>query len=848
VKGIRFFLYAGFVLLLLGLPLLRAPSSYARTPGQLVALLNMRVEAGYDGHFKANTWVPLRITLENSGDALEGEVVVTDDHAAGFINHYVQPVSLAKGARRQVSLFVPAETSSFEVSFRAGQQVLLTATPSTRVMGDTDRLIVVISDPPDSYNFLGDLPIPYGGRNVISLMQMEQMPDHTAALDSIDVLIFNSVDSGLLTERQRHSIEAWVNAGGHLILNGGPGAALAMNGFQALAPAKVSQTLINGSVISLRNYFVSALLEPAAPTITASVSAVALQPQAGARTLAGAAETPLIVRRELGRGLIDQLAFDPALAPLREWPGRTQLFSALLGGRVNIPLIIGPLRDDSNPVEAAGALQAANLPSILLIGGFLIVYVLVIGPLNFLVLRRFKRPVWAWVTVPLLALAFTLFSALTGFRLRGNTPQVHRLSFTMGDASGGEARSYNIIGLFAPRRTEADVDVGVGLASNLAEVRSSRTTTTTTTQRIGDPGQMVGFDIGGSSTQAIYVQTDRSLGPLSGALSFQAKPITATRQSPQIGGEIVNETGQALKDCVLIVGKDYQVLGDLPPNGRLSGQVLLLLGQPQPGMNLRNARLGKDRYYRGFYTTRNIRAARNSGPPNSNTTASTRLPFDLNGDPITNGLVNWKESNRDDLSWQAEYGMVYSLLGEERLSVGAHVACWGDGANAVANANQVQLPNAGYTDRSLQIWRMPVQPYLAQPATQLPPDVFSWNLINSNGVASFDDQGLILEQGQHIVGFTPWLPIRTTSNNAEITIDTLFSANTTLPAQKATQIHAYNWRTQRYQMIVENADMLTSNAVFRGPYLSPSGEVRLRIDVNGDQINLTNLAVSIVVR
>lgn len=802
----------------------------------------MTVEAGYDAHFKQGAWVPVRVVIENAGDAIEGEIALSDDHVEGVIERYTQSISLGKGARRQLTLYVPADTNSFEVTFHNGNQTLINATPLTRQMGDNDRLIVVVSDPPDSFNFLGDINVPYGGRSIIASLSLDRLPDHAPALDSIDVLVLSNIDSAALSDRQRQAIEAWVNVGGHLIINGGPGAVLAVNGFKDIAPARVGQTLINGSVISLRNYFANALLEVPAANITSSVSAVSLRVQPNAQILAGAAETPLLVRRELGRGLVDQLAFDPSLAPLRDWPGRTQLFTALLGGRLNLPLINGTLREDGNSIEATTSLQAAILPSILLIGGFLLVYVLTIGPLNFLLLRRFKRQTLAWITVPVLALAFTAFSALTGFRLRGNTPQVHRLSIALSDVQSTHARSYNLIGLFAPRRVDINVDLGAGLAQTLLEVRSTRQATTTVTQIIGDPSRISNLTVGGSDTRALYVQSDEPVARIAGTLSFVPKPITDTRSAPQISGEIVNSTKTPLKDCVLLVGKDYQVIGDIAVDQRVTASVSMLLNAPQPAMNLRSAQWGKGRFINGFYTKRNVTSTRSSSPPKELSNQS-RLPFDLNGDPLTNALVNWKGSNRDDLNWQAEYGMVYNVLGEERLSVGAHVACWG-----LPNNSNIQLTNAGYTDRTLHIWRIPVQTFLAMPGTLLPPDVFTWNVINSSSLAAFDDQGLILERGQHIIAFSPWLPLRSTGENADLTLITGFNASTTLPAQRATQIWLFNWRTQRYQKVAASGDDLRGRDVFRGPFLSAAGEVRLRIDVGGDPISLSDLAVSAQVR
>ena len=826
------------------LPSATAPSAFAHPPAQVITLLTMTVEAGYDAHFKLGAWVPIRIAIDNAGDALEGEVMLSDDHTQGLVERFVQPVSLAAKARRQLTLYAPSDTSSFEVVFRHNNQVLISATPLARQMGDTDRLVVVAGDPPDSFNFLGDLNVPFGGRSIIAPITLDKLPEHAPALDSLDVLILSNVDSGALSDKQRHAIEAWVNSGGHLILNGGPGAALALNGFKTIAPARIGQTLISGSVISLRNFFANAILDAPAPSITQSVSAVALQVQPNAHVLAGAAQTPLLVRRELGRGLIDQLAFDPTLTPLRDWPGRIQLFTALLGGRLNLPLIVGPLREDSNPVDVVNAVPAAVLPSVLLIGGFLMLYVLTIGPLNFVLLRRFKRQTLAWISVPVLSLAFTAFSALTGFRLHGNTPQVHRLTVALSDASSSHARSYNMVGLFAPRRTDVTVDLGAGLARSLIEVRNTRQTTTTITQQIGDPGRILNLAVGGSDTRAMYVQSDQPALRLESNLNFVARVMTDTRSLPQISGEIANTTGVPLKDCVLVVGKDYQVIGDLAVDQRTNSTLALLLGASQPLMNLRAAHLGKERYYKGFYTNRNIRSGRSSSVPSNSTAATnTRLPFDLNGDPITNALVNWKESNRDDLNWQAEYGLIYNLLGEERLSVGAHVVCWG-----LPNVSAIELAGADYTDRTLHIWRVPVRGVLAGAGVQLPPDLFGWNIINSSALVSFDDQGMILEHGQHIIGFSPWLSVRSTSNEAEILLQSAFAPSTPLPAQRALQVALFNWHTQRFQRVVSSGDDLHGRDVFRGPFISAAGEVRIRVDVNGDPVNLTDLALSVQVR
>ena len=70
-------------------------------------------------------------------------------------------------------------------------------------------------------------------------------------------------------------------------------------------------------------------------------------------------------------------------------------------------------------------LNALNtLPSLALppIGGLLILlfgYILLVGPLNYLLLRRLDRREWAWVTMPLLVVGFAVAAYVYGNTLRG---------------------------------------------------------------------------------------------------------------------------------------------------------------------------------------------------------------------------------------------------------------------------------------------------------------------------------------------------------------------------------------------------------------------------------------------
>ncbi|MGV2438047.1 MAG UNVERIFIED_CONTAM: hypothetical protein LVT10_26810 [Anaerolineae bacterium] len=62
------------------------------------------------------------------------------------------------------------------------------------------------------------------------------------------------------------------------------------------------------------------------------------------------------------------------------------------------------------------------LPSIWGICGFVLLYVAMIGPVNYLVVRRLKRAELAWLTIPLLIVVFSLLSYVFGGRIRAILP------------------------------------------------------------------------------------------------------------------------------------------------------------------------------------------------------------------------------------------------------------------------------------------------------------------------------------------------------------------------------------------------------------------------------------------
>jgi hypothetical protein len=156
------------------------------------------------------------------------------------------------------------------------------------------------------------------------------------------------------------------------------------------------------------------------------------------------------------------------------------------------------------------------------------------------------------------------------------------------------------------------------------------------------------------------------------------------------------------------------------------------------------------------------------------------------------------------------------------------------------------VAGAEYTDRTLVIWRVPVQSALATENTLLSPDVFAWDVFASTSSASFTDQGLALDTGEHLIDVSPWFNVRPTSNAITLTLESEFGG--TLPsALKDTTLSIFDWRAGEF-VLLGDANALTGKDVFVGNYLSSAGQLRFKFVVAGDTITLSNIAPEAQVR
>src|SRR5262245_60483759 len=535
-----------FVALLLGV--IAALASVGRAVAQDAPSITVEVQAGYDGAYRLGEWFPVVVTIANDGPDVRG---VLDWRFAGRPDEptFQRAIDLPRGSRKRVTIDVFANdlVRSGQLRLLDGAMILDEQTTPLEAVDQGRFLIVVVSSDAALLNSLNSLSLPAVSGATVRHLDLTRLPESAASLRGVNALFLHDVDTTVLSQAQRDAMARWVQVGGQLVVSGGGGGQRTAAGVADLLPADVTGEVSQGDLAALGQF---AAAQP--PPVTGAALSVA-QPRASAESLPP--QAALLFRWLRGAGAVTFTTFD--LAGLRGWEGEPRLWSRLLA-----PLeVLAPGFDARqrrlNLLQTSLRLPSLGLPSAVTLFCFLIGYIFVIGPLNYLLLRRLRRLEWAWLTVPAAVLLFAGGLYIIGFGGRGGQSQISQIAVVQG--SEGDTRGFatSFVGLFSPRRTS--YTLGFPPETLVSEIQ-------TFNDLSGDPAVTLQGDAGAEVPDVLVdvgsVRTFMTEGGIVIPLSIQSN-VSGAQQ--QVTGEIRNTGSQPLEDVLIVRGSAFQSLGTIEP-------------------------------------------------------------------------------------------------------------------------------------------------------------------------------------------------------------------------------------------------------------------------------------------
>jgi len=538
----------------LAAPVWSAPAS--SPPG-----LTMEAEAAFDGYFKYGEWLPVWVQLENSGPDLQAELRVRTTGAWG-VTTFAAPAPLPTGSRKRIPVYVLPNNFSqeLEVQLVAGNDLLMVQKVSVTPRPNDSYFVGLVAPERGALALILSASLPGRERpkELIDL-PLAELPGRPEGLRSFDCLIINDVDTSSLTPEQGAALEAWVRQGGRLVIGGGAGATHTAAGLPEsllpLVPRSVAEVKVLPGLADFAN---SKAIRVPGPFVVATG-----EPREG-RTLAVQDGLPLVRERALGNGYVDFVALDLAISPFDAWTGTVAFWEKLLSPGAAYPEWLPP---DISPRQirseemayALSSLPALDLPSVQGLAALLALYIVLVGPVNYFVLRWRKRLHWAWATIPLITLIFSGGAFGLGYALRGTDLILNKIAIIELQPDG-TAGVTSYLGLFSPARRSYEIEVtGSSLLSPLTPEHLWRPG--------GAAGEMIFLQSNPSRVRGLAVnqwsmQTFMTegmwadFGRIVGDLRIEGDGLTGT---------VRNETAHTLTDVVLILGNHFIRLGDLPP-------------------------------------------------------------------------------------------------------------------------------------------------------------------------------------------------------------------------------------------------------------------------------------------
>jgi hypothetical protein len=463
-------------------------------------------------------WFPVAITLANSGEPVQGRLTLKTTTATQrnrSATTYFADVDLPTNARKRIWLYgriQSEDVNAFTVTFQGRGFKGMKADGLLQVASPQTRLLLTISDSDEKLSYLAGLkgaglglpdevgstpglylPPGAGTQNpnlnvgAVPVRPLgaphDLIPSRWIGLDAIDLVVLQDFPHTALTPKQIATLRGYAAGGGALLALGGANwQRLSTSPLADLWPVapQSSGTATTADRNLLINRFARFPVMTGADRLGgAPVMVTRGNLKKGNRVLLGSKTAPLLAANDFGAGQVLFLAIDPTQPPFLGWRGLERMWPDIFRPTARPAQIasIGekPFDEDDyrygyqyqygrNQVNASDGLleslktsKQLKTPPVSAIAWFLALYVFFLVPMNYVVLRFFDRRELAWLTIPVIVVAFSVMSYAAALKIKGTAILTRQVNIIQTSDGSNLARADAMLWLFSPRKTTYDI-------------------------------------------------------------------------------------------------------------------------------------------------------------------------------------------------------------------------------------------------------------------------------------------------------------------------------------------------------------------------------------------------------
>lgn len=398
--------------------------------------INVSIDEGFDGKIKRGKGFPASIKLENNGEAFSGDLLIQYNPSYNTGGALSLHVELPEGSSKTYQISVPGlieeSQSSFqklqtihlyEGSWKNGNEVTFKGEKAfkPRYIDLSDQVIGVLSENYDRVKEWRTLP-------AVEMLPLtkEQLPKQGLGLEMVDYLVVDEYAISQLDEAQQLAIKEWVSSGGVLVAGAAPDASGSYGLLYPILPMKMENESVG------KSSFLLTAKNDQIPFKQINLFSGAVE--AGAEVIQKSGNLPATVKKEFGKGTILQTSFSLGDQPLSTWEGYSSWFETFIheADQNNFSNYRhGQDLYDQLYYEFAETNEffpAANY-SVSQIMIIVLIYLIVLVPILYFILRKLDKREHSWWVIPTLAVVMSGIVFGLGAKDRIAKPQINQMGF-----------------------------------------------------------------------------------------------------------------------------------------------------------------------------------------------------------------------------------------------------------------------------------------------------------------------------------------------------------------------------------------------------------------------------------
>lgn len=550
------------------------------TQAQAAASLEVKATAGISGKAKYQSVVPLQVTVKNNGPDFSGDMAINSSNSYEAASALVVPIDIAAGEEKTFTFYLDGLADNgysdadlfafYEGNIEKGKKIAYKGTKrlQSNFLDPTSTFVYTLTDKSDRLSALLRLSsfVPQNNVEIFNINQLKDytFPEDEQGLAMANVIVVDEVVIADLAQKQQEALLKWVQDGGTLLLGASDQVDATAGIFKDYLPMSLSQEMTSISAEILTKLSGGGIF-------TQPISIHTATNHEGSLPVLTENNIVLASKKKIGSGEIIQTAFSLGDQPLASMDG----YAALLAKLIDIQSISqqGMMSQGQSPLDQISyELRNINelFPSFEVSVSYMLIviilYIIIIGPVLYFVLKKVDKREHAWWIIPVFSIVLSIGLFIVGAKDRIVQPQVQQSAFYRVNEDSS-LNGYYVESILTNR--SGDFIVNTDKNTTAVAMRNYNNFTGT----VGDlhESSYIKENANGSTLtlRDLNYWSVQSFGGKTSAQNIGKMDVDITLKNEKLTGTVKNNFPFELKDVSLISGVKEVKLGDIKANGTL---------------------------------------------------------------------------------------------------------------------------------------------------------------------------------------------------------------------------------------------------------------------------------------